>query len=447
MEDLSNIWQLCLNMIEQQDIVNDKVCFDTFFKSASLTSLKDNVAIITTPMKWNINSIVEKKEEIEAILSSILSRNISIDVLSEDDYKENLSKNETTYEYKNNLNINQTFNNFIVGNSNRMAQNAALLVSSNPGTNFNPLFIYSNPGLGKTHLLNAIGNYAIEKNPNLKIRYITSKDFVDEVIGAMKQKNSDMIYDRYQEIDILLIDDIQFLFGKEKSSEIFFHIFNTIINSNKQIVITSDKMPEELSGIEDRLISRFNSGLSFGIDPPEFETARAILEKKIDNLDNSQLIIKDDVVDFIASNYCRDIRSLEGSLKRLFFVSIMNHTNIIDMDFALEAFKDDNIIKNPESKLTKETILKVTSEFYYLTISQLISKNKTQKLTIPREICMYLMRDLLDITFAEIGIIFSGRDHSTIMKACSRVELKIKKDKDYKLAINKIKDKLGTKYS
>lgn len=445
MTDLNKIWQHCLDTMEEQNIVTDKVRFDTFFRGATLASLENNIATITTQMKWNVDSILQKKNEIESILSSILSMNVNVEVLSEDEYIDRTKKNQPAVTaFKDNLNKEQTFDSFIVGGSNRMAQNAALLVSTNPGTNFNPLFIYSNPGLGKTHLLNAIGNYALTNNPTLIIRYITSKNFVDEIIEAMKYKNLDEIYENYKMIDILLIDDIQFLFGKEKSSEIFFHIFNTLINNNKQIVITSDKMPEELQGIEDRLISRFKSGLSFGIDPPEFETARAILEKKIENLDNPQLIIKEDVIDFIASNYCNDIRSLEGSLKRLFFCSIMNCTNVIDMEFALDAFKDDHVVKNPNSKLTKETILKTTAEFYYLTISQLISKNKTQKLTIPREISMYLMRELLDITFSEIGLTFSGRDHSTIMKACSRVEAKMKKDKDYKLAITKLKDKLGT---
>lgn len=444
MIDKQEVWQQCLDIMEQNHVVSDKISFDTFFKAATLASIDNDIVTLTTQMEWNVSTILDKKKEIESILSSILSTNINLKVVSEEQYQENLKKSQPIQTIKNNLNEEQTFDTFIVGGSNRMAQNAALLVSTNPGTNFNPLFIYSNPGLGKTHLLNAIGNYALTKNPMLSIRYITSKDFVDEVIEAMKYKKSDQIYQKYEDIDILLIDDIQFLFGKEKSSEIFFHIFNTIINNNKQIVITSDKMPEELQGIEDRLISRFNSGLSFGIDPPEFETARAILEKKIELLDNSQLIIQEDVVDFLASNYCHDIRNLEGSLKRLFFCSIMNQTNKIDMSFVLEAFKDDNAIKNPHHKLTTDVILKTTAEFYYLTVPQLISKNKTQKLTTPREICMYLMRELLDITFSEIGLKFSGRDHSTIMKACSRVETKIKKDKDYKLAITKIKDKLGT---
>ena len=441
--DKQTVWQQCLDIMEQKQIVSDKVSFDTFFKGATLASFKNNTVTLTTQMEWNVATILEKQKEIESILSSILTTNINLQVLSEEQYLQQ-QKNFEDAPFTNNLNEEQTFDNFIVGGSNRMAQNAALLVSTNPGTNFNPLFIYSNPGLGKTHLLNAIGNYALTKNPQLLIRYITSKDFVDEVIDAMKYKKSDEIYQKYENIDILLIDDIQFLFGKEKSSEMFFHIFNTIINTNKQIVITSDKMPEDLQGIEDRLISRFNSGLSFGIDPPEFETARAILEKKIESLENSQLIIQEDVVDFLASNYCNDVRSLEGSLKRLFFCSIMNQTNIIDMKFVSEAFKNDTPIKNPDHELTKDLILKTTANFYYLTVPQLISKNKTQKLTTPREICMYLMREMLSITYAEIGATFSGRDHSTIMKACGRVEAKIQKDKDYKLAISKIKDKLST---
>ena len=363
--------------------------------------------------------------------------------MTKEDYEQTFSKKVKVID--SHLHPDMTFNNFVVGNCNRMAQNAALLVSTNPGKNFNPLFIYSHPGLGKTHLLNAIGNHAKEVNPAIVPYYITSKDFVDEIINAMKTNKTEEVYNYYKNVDILLIDDIQFLFGKEKSSEMFFHIFNEIINNNRQIVITSDKMPEELQGIEDRLISRFKSGLSFGIDPPEFETAKAILEKKIENLGNSSLVITDDVLDFIVMNYCNDIRSLEGQLKRIFFCSIMENTNYIDMDFISEIFKDQKKITKSKEPLTKEKIIKTTADFYYLSTAHLISKNRTQKLTTPREICMYLMRELLeDITFNEIGMTFSNRDHSTVMKACKRVEKKVKTEKEYQMAIEKIKQKLGT---
>lgn len=443
MQDLDKIWSSCIETLGKNNIVEDKILLEAIFGNATLETINDNQVIITTDLKWNIDSILEKKMEIESILSNSFSKQVNIRVMTRDDYAQTFLNKKTVID--SHLHPDMTFDNFVVGNSNRMAQNAALLVSTNPGNNFNPLFIYSNPGLGKTHLLNAIGNYAKEKNPNIIPYYITSKDFVDEIINAMKTNKTEEIYNHYKNIDILLIDDIQFLFGKEKSSEMFFHIFNEIINNNRQIVITSDKMPEELQGIEDRLISRFKSGLSFGIDPPEFETAKAILEKKIENLGNSSLIISDDVLDFIVMNYCNDIRSLEGQLKRLFFCSIMENTNYIDMDFVSEMFKDQKIPNKVKEPLTKEKILKTTADFYYLSVSQIISKNRTQKLTTPREICMYLMRELLeDITYSEIGITFSNRDHSTVMKACKRVENKVKNDKDYKMAIDKIKQKLGT---
>ncbi len=447
MSDNSKIWQLCLDTLEKQNLPEerkiDKVIMESVFRSAKIASINNNKVIITTPFSFNVETIKNNQKDIEDILSGMLASSINLEIVGEEDFKKSVAVKQET-PFRDNLNRTLTFDNFVVGSSNRMAQNAALLVSTNPGSNFNPLFIYSNPGLGKTHLLNAIGNYAKEVNPALRIRYITSKDFVDEVIGAMKGRDGDEIYDKYKNLDILLIDDIQFLFNKEKSSEMFFHIFNEIINNNHQIVITSDKMPDELQGIEERLISRFKSGLSFGIDPPEFETAKAILEKKIENLGNTDLVITDDVLDFMVMNYCNDIRSLEGQLKRLFFCSIMESTNYIDMNFASEVFKDQKTIKKAQEPLTKEFILKTTAEFYYLTISQIISKNRTRNLVTPREICMYLMRELLDITFSEIGTTFSNRDHSTVMKACKRVETKIKKDPDYKLAVDKLKQKLGT---
>ena len=420
MQDLNKIWTSCVDTLEKQNIVEDKIMLDSLFRPATLEAIEDNKVTITTDLQWNIDPILEKQSEIESILSNSFSKPITINVLSKEEYNKKKLKQKKVPKIDSHLHPDMTFSNFIVGNSNRMAQNAALLVSTNPGKNFNPLFLYSHPGLGKTHLLNAIGNRAKETN------------------------TTDDIYSYYRNIDILLIDDIQFLFGKEKSSEMFFHIFNEIINSNHQIVITSDKMPDELQGIEERLISRFKSGLSFGIDPPEFETAKAILEKKIENLGNTDLVITDDVLDFMVMNYCNDIRSLEGQLKRLFFCSIMEQTNYIDMNFASEVFKDQKTIKKAQEPLTKEFILKTTAEFYYLTISQIISKNRTRNLVTPREICMYLMRELLDVTFSEIGVTFSNRDHSTVMKACKRVETKIKKDPDYKLAVDKIKQKLGT---
>ena len=224
MNDNSKIWQLCLDTLEKQELPDsrkiDKIIMESVFRSAKISSINDNKVVITTPYSFNVETIKNNQKDIEEILSGMLASPITVEILGEEDFKKTITvQNEQPF--KDNLNKTFTFDNFVVGSSNRMAQNAALLVSSNPGSNFNPLFIYSNPGLGKTHLLNAIGNYAKETNPSLKIRYITSKEFVDEVIGAMKGKNSNDIYLKYKNLDMLLIDDIQFLFNKEKSSEIF----------------------------------------------------------------------------------------------------------------------------------------------------------------------------------------------------------------------------------
>ncbi|MDD3027263.1 MAG: chromosomal replication initiator protein DnaA [Erysipelotrichaceae bacterium] len=442
MNDYDKIWHLCLDELEHSidDQPEEKIIFDSYLRTASIVAIDNNIVTITHRFNMVIHNILKYSDQIETILSRLLSTNIALKVMSSDDYTK-LQNNEV---FESNINPELTFDNFVVGSSNQFAQNAALHVALNPGSTFNPLFIYSNPGLGKTHLLHAIGNFAYSKNSDLKIRYITSKEFVDEVVNSIKNKKSDELLSRYKKINILLIDDIQFLFNKDKSSEMFFHIFNDLIANNRQIVITSDKMPDELNGIEDRLISRFKSGLSYGIEPPNFDTARAILKKKIDNLENSQIQISDDVVDFMVTNYGRDIRNLEGALKRLFFVSIIYHADKINMDLALEAFKDDKVtISATKRELSSESILKTTAEYYNLLTSQVISKNKKRMLTIPREMGMYLMREQLDLTFVEIGLIYSGRDHSTVMKACKRVETKLKKDVEYKKALNQIKERLG----
>lgn len=443
MQDLSQIWNECLDILDKENVFEDQITLESYFRSSSLVEVTNNHAIITTLMKFNIDTILEQEANLNRTLSQLLGKNISIKVMTNEQYNQKDTQ-ESFFPFDTNLNSKMTFENFVVGDSNRMAQNASLVVTQAPGEKFNPLFLYSNPGLGKTHLLNAIGNYALKRNPKLKILYTTSKEFVDRILDSIKSKKSDEIYSFYKNLDILLIDDIQFLFGKEKSSEMFFHIFNEIINNNKQVVITSDKMPDELQGIDSRLISRFKSGLSFGIDPPEFETAKVILMNKFENMGNSSITIEEDVIDFMAANFCIDVRSLQGQVQRLLFVAVLDQKEHIDMEFALKIFKDEKVVKNPATVLNPEVILKTTADFYYLSFNQLTSKNRAQKLVIPREICMYLMRNLLNITYAEIGAIFSHRDHSTIMKACNRVETKIKKDKQYEAAVNKLKRKLGT---
>ena len=451
-------WDKVLKSLEKS-LKNDMHNYRIFYADLKLIDINEDSLKILAPslLVKTYLSTQDQSHLLNETIKNVLGKDYNLSFYLQDELDETVTKptkkvssnvqpvENVNYFSNCKLNSKYIFDSFVVGPCNKEAATAALMVANDPGKLFNPLFIYSKSGLGKTHLLHAIGNYYQEKHPNAHVLYITTDAFIDEFVKYVHgSQDNQSLKDFFKTVDLLLVDDIQFLFGKEKSSEMFFHIFNEIINNNHQIVITSDKMPDELQGIEERLISRFKSGLSFGIDPPEFETAKAILEKKIENLGNTDLVITDDVLDFMVMNYCNDIRSLEGQLKRLFFCSIMESTNYIDMNFASEVFKDQKTIKKAQEPLTKEFILKTTAEFYYLTISQIISKNRTRNLVTPREICMYLMRELLDITFSEIGTTFSNRDHSTVMKACKRVETKIKKDPDYKLAVDKLKQKLGT---
>lgn len=311
----------------------------------------------------------------------------------------------------------------------------------NPGEAYNPLFIYGNSGLGKTHLLNAVGNYVKFKRPNAKVLYIPCLDFVDDYINNIKNGKIDDFNEKYRSIDVLLVDDIQWLAGKEKSHEVFFQIFNRMIIQKKQIVITSDRMPQEIAGLEQRLVSRFNSGLSVGIDSPEFETALAILRKKLELRNFDMDTIDDDVLTFMATNFSGNVRDLEGAVNRLIFYSILENINRITMNVALEAFKDHNTTTS-SGKLTAEKIKKTVAEYYNLTTNQLVGKSRMSNITMARHIAMYLTRDLLNLSFIKIGEEFGGRDHSTVMSACDKVGKLLKKDNAYKEAMIELKTML-----
>ena len=313
-----------------------------------------------------------------------------------------------------------------------------------PGISYSPLFIHSNSGLGKTHLLNAIGNYAKSKDPHIKILFTTSENFVNEYIQSLSNHTIDEFNYKYRHIDILLIDDIQFMASKESSSEIFFNIFNSLISNKKQIVITSDKPPRDLKGMESRLVSRFSSGLTVSIDTPEFETSKAILRKKIE-IENVDYPITEEVLDFIASHFNQDVRELEGSLKRLLFYKLIcgKRLDCIDLNFALEAFSDTYTEPKKNKELTVDSIKQCVANYYNLTVNQINSKTRTSNIIVARHIAMYLVRDLIkDISFIQIGHEFGGRDHSTVMKACDKVQKKLEKDLNYRKAIQEIKSKL-----
>lgn len=441
MNNLIENWEKTLDIFKGQ--LNDKVIFDSYFSSLKWKNVADGDITITVDTQWALTEVQNYTNHLQEIYNTLTNSHYHIHIVLEDEYNQVIQEQNELMNFQDHLNSELTFENFVVGNSNRIAQNASLAVAMKPGVSYSPLFIHSQSGLGKTHLLNAIGNYAKAKNPSIKILFTTSENFVNEYIHALSQNKINEFNYIYRHIDILLIDDIQFMASKEASSEIFFNIFNNLISNKKQIVITSDKPPRDLRGMESRLVSRFTSGLTVSIDTPEFETAKAILRKKIE-IENVNYPITEEVLDFIATNFNQDVRSLEGSLKRLLFYKLIcgKQQDIIDLNFALEAF-NDTYQPTQKKELTVSNIKKCVAEYYNLSVQQINSKARTANIIVARHIAMYLVRNLIkDISFIQIGHEFGGRDHSTVMKACDKVQNHLERDMNYRKAVEEIKEKL-----
>lgn len=446
MNNLDIDWIKTLNLFKDQldEIGLDKISFDSFFTSLKIRDIIENDVTITIDTQWSLDIVLPYMNKLEEIYNTITHGRYHLNLMTEEDYNKSIQNKETLIHFDDNLDKDRTFDNFVLGDSNRIAQNASLAVAQKPGISYSPLFIHSNSGLGKTHLLNAIGNYAKKRNPSTKVLFTTSENFVNEYIQSLSNHTIDEFNYKYRHIDILLIDDIQFMAKKESSSEIFFNIFNSLISNKKQIVITSDKPPKDLRGMESRLVSRFSSGLTVSIDTPEFETSKAILRKKLE-IENVDYPITEEVLDFIASHFNTDVRELEGSLKRLLFYKLIcgKKLDCIDLNFALEAFSDSYNEPVQKKELTVSNIKKCVANYYNLTVSQINSKSRTSNIIVARHIAMYLVRDLIkDISFIQIGHEFGGRDHSTVMKACAKVQKKLEKDMNYRQAIDDIKNKL-----
>lgn len=446
MNNLDMNWQKTLSLFQGKldDYGLDKITFDSFFTTLEIKDIVGSVVTITIDTKWSLDVVEPYLTHLQEIYNTVTNGHYQLTLMTEEDFKQSHVQQEHLLQFDDHLNPDLTFDNFVIGNSNRIAQNASLAVAMKPGISYSPLFIHSNSGLGKTHLLNAIGNYAKKRDPSLHVLFTTSENFVNEYIQSLANHTMDEFNYKYRQMDILLIDDIQFMATKESSSEIFFNIFNTLISNKKQIVITSDKPPRDLKGMESRLVSRFSSGLTVSIDTPEFETSKAILRKKIE-IENVDYPITEEVLDFIATHFNTDVRELEGSLKRLLFYKLIcgKKLDVIDLNFALEAFSDSYSQPTQKKELTVSNIKKCVADYYNLTVAQINSKSRTSSIIVARHIAMYLVRELIeDISFIQIGHEFGGRDHSTVMKACHKVQQKLDKDMNYRQAIQDIKKKL-----
>jgi len=337
------------------------------------------------------------------------------------------------------LNPRYTFNHFVVGHGNRFAHAASLAVAEAPAKAYNPLFLYGGVGLGKTHLMQAIGHHVVSQKPSAKILYITSETFTNELINAIRDDKTIQFRNKYRSIDVLLVDDVQFLAGKERTQEEFFHTFNTLYEANKQIVVSSDRPPKEIPTLEERLRSRFEWGLTADIQAPDFETRIAILKKKAET---SNIAIADDILSYIGSRVVSNIRELEGALIRVVAFASLHKTEISPgvVDDALK-----NILApggQEKKNLSIELIKKGVAEHYQVNLDDLSAKIRTREIAEARQIAMYLSRVLTQASFPKIGSEFGGRDHTTVLHACEKIKGVLKKDKATVEAINTITKRL-----
>ncbi|MFV0478965.1 MAG: chromosomal replication initiator protein DnaA [Anaerorhabdus sp.] len=449
---LKDVWTKTLSSL-QESLQLDSLVLDQFYSTSSLSNLNDEKAIITVPNVITKSILIGEIEAITSSLEKTLNASsLLCEIMTFDEFEQIQAAPPTTEAFQETTFLgsplfeDRTFDNFIVGDSNRESHSAALGCAYSLGKLFNPLFIYGNSGLGKSHLLNAIGNYVIKNDSTKRVYYIDSSKFVDNVVNSIRTNKIDAFKKFMFSIDVLLIDDIQFLAGKEKSHEIFFSIFNELVNNRKQICIVSDRLPTEIKGLEERLISRFSSGLSVGIDSPEFETSLAILQMKIRNNSSfNERSIDDDSLAFIASNFNRDVRQLEGALNRVLFYSILNNVNQprITLKVASDALKGQTVTSD-STGISSRKIIKCVAEYYGLTKQQLTSKSRTKNISVARQISIFLCRKLLDLPYAKIGEEFGGRDHSTIMSSCEKVEKLMKKTPSYAQAVIEIEKIIKT---
>ena len=448
------LWSKLLDQVKNE---LTSLSYRTWFSDTELYKLNNGKAYIIVPMPIHKKHLQDNYYDIIVNkLSEISGSNYDLVFLLKEEIEEEIKKQEKKEEkitIENNDNVNSNlnkkyvFDNFIVGNSNKFAHAAALSVAENPGNMYNPLFLYGNSGLGKTHLMHAIGNYIVE-NSNKKVLYVTSEQFRQDFVRANRKDDKgtnfnyiDFFKNKYRNIDVLIIDDIQFLGGAAQSQQEFFHTFNNLYNDSKQIIISSDRSPDDLKLLEDRLRTRFCWGLTVNIFPPEFSLRTEILKKKI-IAGNFEQDIPDDVIEYIASNIGPDVRQLEGSVTRLVAYSAIMGGEKITLDLAIEALKDF-ICKGIGEKNDVHRIQKIVSEHFQISVEDIRSKKRNANISNPRQIAMYLCRVMTSESFPKIGIEFGGKDHSTVMHSVEKIEKEIKENKDLANTIEKLKKDIG----
>ena len=451
-------------IIEQLRVEHElsSVSFNTWIKPLEVYSvIDDTVYILVNNENLSVEYITKKYSiPLKVIIAELTGKEYELKLIAEEDEKlteahtssiENSQKKKTkSVAEKAGLNPKYTFDTFVVGGNNNFAHAASLAVAESPGEVYNPLFLYGGVGLGKTHLMHSIAHFILDKNPKKKVLYVTSETFTNELIDALRNgktagNESAMLNfrDKYRNIDVLLIDDIQFIIGKESTQEEFFHTFNHLHTLGKQIIISSDKPPKDIETLEARLRTRFEWGLIADISSPDYETRMAILQKKIELDHLEKYNIKNDVLDYIASNVKSNIRELEGSLNKLIALyKLTNSSNPIDIALAAEALKDI-ISSDNRREVTPELILDIVADHFGISVADLKSNKRNAEIAVPRQICMYLMRNMTDTALKGIGAVLGGKDHSTIKYGVEKIADEIESDETMANTINIIKKKIN----
>lgn len=443
---MKNIWSQVLSIIKDE---TTNVSYTTWFEPLIVHNIDQNVKIVylETEDAFRINIIKNRYLHlIEKCLKDVTGEDYRVVIKNSSDYEE-VSENDEEQDKKPVLmdpklrkqkifNPRYTFDNFVVGGSNKYAQAAALAVAESPSEAYNPLFIYGGSGLGKTHLMNAIGIYLLEHNENLNVLYVSSEMFTNEFIKALGENKTREFKNKYRKVDVLLIDDIQFLEGKESTQEEFFHTFNFLYDLNKQIVISSDRPPNKLDKLEDRLRSRFMWNLIADLQPADYETRVAILIKKAENLNLEVTDEIYEVICLIAEKIKDNIRELEGAFNRIVsFSTLMGEK--IDKTFAKRILKD--IVQNNGTSPTPEKIKTIVSRYFKIKVSDMESSKRTSSIAFPRQIAMYLCRDMTDYSLPKIGNLFGGRHYTTVMHACDKVQAEMKDNESIREIIEALK--------
>ncbi len=435
------LWQRILNNLNQR--LNDKTVFEYFFDKSYIFNIENSVMTIVLNGPTSKQLVSTKyKDLLTEIVTEVTESNFKLEfIIEEEKEKNNKHVKQEEFFKASSLNPSHTFDTFVIGAFNRSAAQAALCVATTPGKMFNPLFIHSDSGLGKTHLLHAIGNYVKTNIPGSKIICITSDDFFNEFTNSLlKGKDTNPLREYCKTVDVFLIDDIQFLNNKEKTQELFYYVFNDLVSSNKQIVITSDRHPDELQGMEKRLVTRFVSGLTEKINDPDPSTCVEILKKKIQSLDNlNTLTFDDDALDLLANKFSKNIRELEGALNKLVYQSILNKTNHVDLNLAIDAVSTISGGKYVKDEINEEKIISIVADYYNITKNVLIGNSRIQQVSLARHIAMFLIQDTLGSSLKKIGAALGGRDHTTVMHGISKVEKMLKNDPTTQNAIKELK--------